>query len=200
MNDGLAKPMPKYATREEWLVALVEALRPIFGDSGLGLEIPAVRVSCSWPSKSIRKRLGECWHSKAAKDGSRSIFITPLMDDGPEVAAVMVHELLHAALPDGAGHKAPFKKGMKALGLEGKATATNAGPDLAKRLHAICKTLGEYPHAALTLKDAPDKKQGTRMLKLTCKECGYVVRTTAKWIDQGLPTCACGGEFAQEEK
>jgi hypothetical protein len=187
--------MKTYDTREEWLVALVDALRPVFYDSGLGLEIPAVRVSCSWPSRSIRKRLGECWHSKAAKDGSRHIFLTPLMDDGPEVAAVMVHELLHACLPDGAGHKAPFKKGMKALGLEGKATATNAGAALTKRLHAVCEELGKYPHSALTLQDAPGKKQGTRMLKLVCPGCGYTIRTTAKWIETGLPTCTCGEEF-----
>ena len=193
MNDASKQPMPKFATREEWLVALVEALRPMFQDHGY--EIPAIRISCSWPSKSPRKRIGECWHSKAAKDGSRHVFVSPVLDEPVRVADVTTHELLHACLPDGTGHKAPFKKGMKALGLIGKATATEAGPELKVRLHAITKDLGPYPHQALTLADACDKKQGTRMLKLTCSGCGYVVRTTAKWIETGLPTCTCGEEF-----
>lgn len=197
----MTKPAPKliaptYATREEWLVALVDALRPTFAEAGLSL--PTCRVSCSWPSRMIRKRMGECWHSKAAKDGSRHIFITPLIDKAFETAEIMVHELLHACLPDDAGHKAPFKAGMKKLGLEGKATSTHAGEALTPRLHALIADLGPYPHSALRLKDMAEKKQGTRMLKLECPGCGYVVRTTAKWLDIGLPACCCGKRFEQE--
>lgn len=40
------------------------------------------------------------------------------------------------------------------------------------------------------------KKQGTRMIKVACNsecECGgYVVRTTAKWIEVGMPVCPFG--------
>jgi hypothetical protein len=40
------------------------------------------------------------------------------------------------------------------------------------------------------------KKQGTRMIKVQCSsecECGgYVVRTTAKWIEVGMPVCPFG--------
>lgn len=40
------------------------------------------------------------------------------------------------------------------------------------------------------------KKQGTRMIKVACsEECecgGYVVRTTAKWIEVGMPVCPFG--------
>ena len=39
------------ATREEWLGALVDALRPVFAE--LGYPLPdRIRVSCGWPSKS----------------------------------------------------------------------------------------------------------------------------------------------------
>lgn len=31
--------------------------------------------------------------------------------------------------------------------------------------------------------------QKTFMKKLLCPECGYMVRTTQKWIDIGLPFC-----------
>ena len=37
--------------------------------------------------------------------------------------------------------------------------------------------------------------QTTRMLKLECPDDGYIVRTTQKWIDVGLPTCPCGTEM-----
>jgi hypothetical protein len=36
------------------------------------------------------------------------------------------------------------------------------------------------------------------MLKLECEDCGYVVRTTQKWIEMGSPTCYCGGHFKVE--
>lgn len=189
-------PTQKYDTREAWLVAAIEGLRPMFAEAGF--EIPAVRISCSWPSKTIRKTLGQCWSSKASTDGSRQMFITPRLADGFKVLEITVHELLHACLPDDAGHKAPFKRGMKKLDLVGKPTSTNAGEKLAKRLHAVSKSLGVYPHAALSLGDPMAKKQGTRMLKLECPDCGYVVRTTAKWINTGLPVCVCGETFKLE--
>ena len=178
-----------YETREAWLIALVEALHPMF--EGEALTIPETTISCSWPSRMPRKRIGECWTSKAAKDGKRHMFISPTLDDAGRVADVTVHELIHACLPDGVGHKGPFVRAMKALGLEGKPTATTAGEDLARRLHAITSDLGAYPHKALSLDDGK-KKQGTRMLKLLCPDCGYTARTTAKWIEVGLPTCCCG--------
>jgi hypothetical protein len=34
--------------------------------------------------------------------------------------------------------------------------------------------------------------QGTRMLKLECSGCGYVARTTRKWLEVGAPSCCCG--------
>ena len=196
----MSKPpkLSQYGTREEWLVALVDELRPDF--QAQEFEIPPVRVSCSWPSRSIRKTLGQCFSTKSSKDGVHQIVVTPTADKGIEVAETMVHELLHACLPDGTGHKAPFKKGMVKLGLEGKATATHAGQALTTRLNEVCCKLGEYPHSALKLKDPAEKKQGTRLLKLECSGCGYVLRTTQKWIETGLPTCACGEEFKLEEK
>jgi hypothetical protein len=38
------------------------------------------------------------------------------------------------------------------------------------------------------------------MLRLECPACGYTCRTTAKWIEVGLPTCPCGEEMVLEEK
>ena len=43
------------------------------------------------------------------------------------------------------------------------------------------------------------KGSGSRMKKLTCEACGYLVRTTNKWASRGLPTCYCGGAFQLAE-
>jgi hypothetical protein len=183
-------------TRESWLLALVEGLRDFFADHEL--TIPSVHVSCSWASQAPRKTLGQCFHGKAAKDGARNLFITPSTDNAFEVAEIVAHELAHACLPDGTAHKGPFVKAIRRIGLEGKPTSTHAGPDLAKRLNTVLEDLGDYPHSAVSLTDQ-EKKQGTRLLKLQCPGCGYIVRATAKWIDTGLPTCCCGEEFKESE-
>lgn len=183
----------KHANREEWLHGLSDLLEQSFQEHELYYP-KVLRLSCGWPSKSIRKVMGQCWTATSAKDGSRQIFVSPTIDDGLHVAGIIVHELIHACLPDGSGHKAPFVRAMHKLGLEGKATATHAGEELKQRLNKLCKELGKYPHSGLKLVDL-EKKQTTRMLKVGCPNCGYVVRTTAKWLEQGTPTCPCGEEM-----
>ncbi|KKL59632.1 hypothetical protein LCGC14_2213430 [marine sediment metagenome] len=69
-------------------------------------------------------------------------------------------------------------------------TATHAGEELVDRLRVLTKGIGAYPHAKISVHS--DKKQGTRMLKLLCPACGYLARTTKKWIEMGTPTCMCG--------
>lgn len=185
-----------YTTREEWLGALTAALRPMF--AAQGFPIPdKVRVSCSWPSRGgtsqSRKCIGQAWSPKCSADGTHETFLSPVLGTAADVGHVLVHELVHHAVGTEAGHKGPFRKLATALGLEGKMTATVAGKELAERLHALCAPLGDYPHAALDPK-AGRKVQGTRMLKVECKDCGCVVRMTRKWLDEcGAPHCACGG-------
>jgi hypothetical protein len=120
------------------------------------------------------------------------------MEHAPQVAAVLAHELCHAADNCRNGHKAAFRKIALRIGLQGKMTATEAGPELAERLNALCKEIGPYPHASLDRSKQP--KQGTRMLKLECPECGYTARTTAKWLATGVPTCPCGTEMEGPEE
>ena len=71
----------------------------------------------------------------------------------------------------------------------------------ARRIEAILTELGEYPHAALSpLATSSTPKQGTRMLKLECVTTGYIVRTTAKWLDEyGVPICPCCQEPMERE-
>lgn len=48
------------------------------------------------------------------------------------------------------------------------------------------------------ISNAP-KKQTTRLLKVTCTECGYPARVTRKWLDdKGPPHCPDHGQMAAE--
>ena len=180
--------------REKWLSECISALRPVFREAGQ--PVPRkVRASCSWPSKSAlakhRKRIGEAWCSKQSADGSFEVFISPLLDDPIEVAAVLVHELVHCAVGIDQKHGKRFGALARAVGLKGRMTDTTASDELKATLKGITKGIGKYPHAQLDYSNAP-KTQTTRMKKLECADCGYTVRTTQKWLEVGLPVCPCG--------
>jgi hypothetical protein len=55
------------------------------------------------------------------------IMISPVLDDPMRVAGVLAHELVHATVGTQHGHKGPFAKLAKKIGLEGKMTATTEG-------------------------------------------------------------------------
>jgi hypothetical protein len=149
--------------------------------------------------KGLRsKRVGECWHASASADGVPQVFIHPGISDGVEVAAIVVHELVHACRPD-AKHGPQFKQMATRLGLTGKMTATVPSDELRASLAEVIEQIGPYPHSALRggLSSA-GPKQSTRMLKVECPECGYIVRTSAKWLEIGLPLCPDGDVMLPE--
>ena len=171
------------------------------GGQILGLAVPAdVRVAAGWPSRggtsTKRRTLGECWRPEASEDGVSQIFLNPVLDDEVEILGVLVHELVHAVTP-GAGHKGAFIDVAKKVGLKRPWTSTTADESLETWLCKIADTLGDYPHSKLT-PQVERKVQTTRMRKLTADCCGYTVRTTQKWIEEGLPSCPCGNQMEVE--
>ncbi|HEV3459867.1 MAG TPA: hypothetical protein VHG32_25250 [Thermoanaerobaculia bacterium] len=189
---ALVSPHP--TTREEWLLSAVDQLRPSFLAHGVAVPV-AVHVSIGFPSTGAlarrRRRIGECWPAEASPDGLHHLFVSPLLAEPVPVLATLVHELVHAAVGNRAGHGPPFRRLALALGLHGRMTATSAGPELAARLADLAVRLGTFPHAAL-LPNPYRKKQTTRLHKVACPQCDYTVRITAKWIAAGLPVCPCG--------
>jgi hypothetical protein len=179
-------------TREEWLTGAIHRLRPDFDYNETPLP-KKVRVTCGWPSRggrALKKTVvGECWPPSCSEDEHTEVFIAPTISDGLEALGILVHELVHAAVGTAEGHKGPFRTAAIAIGLEGKMTSTTVGKDLAARLKEIAEQLGTYPHAKLTPQFKP--AQSTRMLKFICPKCGWAARTSKKWIELGLPTCAC---------
>lgn len=172
-------------TREAWLNAVAEGMRPWFKSQGLNL--PPFRVSIGFPSKGSRgKAIGECWTDSASADGHHEIFLRPDRADSMDVAATLCHELIHAAVGIKVGHGSAFKRAANALGLEGPMKATTAGEDFKEWCEPILEAVGPLPHATLSLasESSGPAKQTTRMLKAACA-CGYTVRLSAKWARVG---------------
>ncbi len=133
-----------------------------------------------------------------------------------DIAMVLLHELCHAenhklGIKDcdktNKKHNKEFKARAELLGLNvlpkdprvGWGT-TELGSEGKKFVEKIA-----FKRELFALFRLPAEKRegaGSRMLKLTCadEECGYVIRTTKKHIEKGLPTCVCGQGFVREEE
>lgn len=188
--------MKPISTREEWLNEATVLLGEIFEMHDMTL--PPTKVSCGWPTKgAVAKRhrtIGQCFSMACSSAGVNEIFISPVLSDSIRVLDVLTHELVHAVDDNKTGHGPAFLRKARLLGLEGKATATVAGDALKATFKRLIETgLGNYPHQSLDLSKSGGKKQTTRLLKAICPECGYTVRVTKKWADQGLPLCPIDG-------
>jgi hypothetical protein len=203
----------KHTTREQWLLAMVAKLRPAV-EKAAGKKLPKIRVSVGYPlgsrGGSRSNAIGQCFQSVAASDGSSTLFISPELSEATRVADVLLHELVHAIDDCKSAHGPEFRRIATACGLTGQMTATIASDPLKETLAKHAKALGAYPHAQVDLfafKRAPKgpdgkplpgatpeprrgtPKQTTRMVKCVCDDCGYVVRTTRKWLEIAHPTC-----------
>lgn len=174
--------------RQRWLEDAVAALRPYFAKQGF--EVPAkLRISMGWAQGAGPKHIGACFPLVASSDKHHEIFIVPILTKSTQIIGVIVHEMIHAMLPPGTGHKGAFKQAAIALGLEGKMTATTEGPLVIEFAEKFVAKHGDYPAGSLS-KTEGRTKQSTRLLKAECCECGYTVRVTKKWIDEsGAPHC-----------
>jgi hypothetical protein len=130
-------------------------------------------------------------------DGHFEIFIRPDLAHAPDampaqIAAILAHELVHAAVGIPAGHGKAFKRVALGLGLVGPMRATTPGEAFLAAIAPILEAVGPLPHARLDTdgESTAPKKQKTRMLKCECATCGYTVRTARKWLElAGAPLC-----------
>jgi hypothetical protein len=182
--------------RENWLSTLADMMAPAFATNGY--ELPKIRMAIGFPSTGRKgKRIGECWSGSASEDGTFEIMIRPDRHEPMDVAAILAHEIAHAAVGIPAGHGPKFRKCVKAIGLTGPMRSTTAGPEFVAWMEPVLRQLGPLPHARLGLGDSSGpKKQSTRMLKAVCQcdGCGYTVRLTKKWAEIGAPICPVHGE------
>lgn len=187
--------------REEWLLTLAKQMQPSIAEAA-GKEFPPYRVTCGWPSSGGRGRKrrvrGECWPASASADGHAEIFISPQEADTKTVAAILCHELIHAALPK-AGHKKPFQTAAKKLGFTKPFTGAVTTKWFDLWVDPILEKIGNYPHAEIMAASAiagQKKKQVARQLLCQCDQCGYKARVSRKWIeDLGPPHCPAHGQM-----
>lgn len=183
--------------REGWLSELAYSLEDMIQNES-GILMPKYRISVGFPSRgalSEKKRvIGQCWDGFVSSSGHSELFISPLLEDPMEVAATVAHEMVHANVGCKVGHKGPFVKVAYGIGLAGKPTSTHAGDKFKEYADPILKKLGQYPHTALKA-NGNRKVQQTRLLKVGCENCGYIVRVTQKWLDsKGAPLCPCNSD------
>jgi len=212
-------------TRESWLESAINTFRPWFETIGHPLPHKShVSVGFSYGSRAENgKILGSTWSTKASEDGINHVFISPEIGDTFDVLETLLHELIHVVDDNKSGHRGEFAKMAKELGLTRPWTYTPSSPAVGAELLTIAASLGEYPHGALHPRGVPAKvdpatgtvlteggggklnsgppKQVTYMRKLTCTDTehcpcgGYTVRTTAKWLEIGNPSCPFGTEM-----
>jgi hypothetical protein len=119
------------------------------------------------------------------------IFVSPELgtaEQTPRIVGVAAHELVHATVGSGAGHRGPFRQCAVAIGLTGRMTATTETDEFVEWVNGVLvPKIGPYPAGKIIWKH---KTQTTRMIKCECSTCSYPVRTTKVWIDgHGAPHC-----------
>lgn len=190
-------PVAQHQTREEWLQACVNAMRPLLAEHGATIP-DNIKVSCGFPfgRRGITSlhAIGQAWPASLSSNGSIEIFISPVLDDAARVADVLAHECVHAAVGNDKGHGPVFKQLAEAIVLTGKITATIAGEKFKRWWSG--QALGDYPHAkVIVIRDpsmpkgpqGPDgpslpvpripggaiiyRPQTTRMVRCWCEKC-----------------------------
>lgn len=151
--------------------------------------------------KNQGKAIGQYWNGLVeteTREERNCIILHPYNFDDPiKVLATLLHEMIHAAVPDD-GHRAPFSKLAKRVGLCKPWTATSAGPKLTEEFkNEILPVLGPIPsgHGDIN-EEEKRKKQTTRLRKWHCP-CGQIVRVAKDdWHAQCLD---CGGQYESDD-
>src|SRR6266849_9892360 len=170
-------------TREAWLHYVAHCMAPIFQQ--LGAPLPAqLRIAIGFTSSGRRsKNIGACWDNCCSEDRHFEIFIRPDLSESKDlmpmqVAAILGHELVHAAVGVAARHGKAFRRVAKGIGLTGQMAATTAGPEFEKAMQPILEGAGPLPHGRLQLavgasSHSSRRKQHSGQIKCACSTCGY---------------------------
>lgn len=179
--------MQIHKTREEWLLAAVEAVRPLFTEKRHDLPMDC-QVSCGFASTGTRSHhIGQCWSKESSTVDRNQIFISPALYEPVEVLDTLVHELVHAV--DNCEHKhgKEFKKIALSLGMVGPMRSAGAGPELKGKLETVAKQLGPYPHGKLKVTHRKPISRSRPRAK--CPTCGFQVPMLKRFLTYGAPIC-----------
>jgi hypothetical protein len=190
-------PLATSEARHAWLEDAAGFCTTLLALTSEAIVPDCTRLTIGWPGVGGARgnRIGECWDSRASADRHVEIFVSPRSHDSVDVLATVLHELIHAAVGNEAGHKAPFARVAKAAGLLAPMRSTPPSDELRALFEAYVASNGPYPAGALEGLASGTKKQKTHLLKAECEACGLVFRITAKWVTPGMlcPSPICGG-------
>jgi hypothetical protein len=151
---------PPHQAREASLNYLAYRVAPMF--ERLGAPLPEqMRIAIGFTSSGRRSRhIGECWDNQCSEDRHFEIFIRPDLGESKElmpmqVAAILGHELVHAAVGAAAGHRKEFRRVARGIGLVGQMAATTAGPQFEEALRRYWKKQDRCPMADCSRALAP---------------------------------------------
>ena len=210
-------PGNRHEFRESWLHAATSELRSYF--AGVGYPLPdKIRFAIAFTSTGRRgNRKSESWHASSSADNTYEIFIRADIAAPVDVLAFLVKELVHTALPDGAGHGREFREAALKIGLLPPMREARPAPHLIERLEKLATQLGPLPHDQLRLTDEPltainpaapfsraislngHRTQSSRLLRAVCEApaCSFLVRVTAEKVREiGPPHCPKHGAMA----
>jgi hypothetical protein len=196
-----------HQTREAWLNYVAQRMAPMF--EKLGTPLPTqLRIAIGFTSSGRRSRnIGECWDNQCSEDRHFEIFIRPDLSESKDlmpmqVAAILSHELVHAAVGVMAGHGTKFRRVAKGIGLTGHMAATTAGPEFQEALRPILEGAGPLPHGRLqstfgaSSHSSRRKRKPSGQIKCICSTCGYAAQTARRWLDlAGAPLCPKHGQM-----
>jgi len=154
--------------------------------------------------KDKGKAIGQYWNGlvKTETPEERNcIILHPYnFDDPVKVLSVLLHEMIHAAVPD-AGHRKPFSKLAKRVGLKKPWTATTPSPDLINGFEKdILPILGSIPPGYGDIdEEHKRKKQSTRLRKWQCY-CGIIARVAKDDWQAMCLNCKSLYEIVYEDK
>lgn len=187
--------------REEWLNRATNLFRIHWAT--LGVKVPKdVQLSCGFPGGgSIRRRIGECWPRVRSAKKVNQVFISPVIDAPLAALDILGHELLHAVDDCASGHGQVFTKLSGRVGYSGGKHSKAETPAAVAHLKLMSKSLGRYPHGAVTL-SAKKAKSNTGLHKFTCEEHGDTLYSTEKMVaTHGVPKCReCGEDMVAHDR
>jgi hypothetical protein len=198
---------PPQQTREAWLNYVAQRMAPMF--ERLGSPLPTqLRIAIGFTSSGRRSRhVGECWDNQCSEDRHFEIFIRPDLSESKglmpmQVASILGHELVHAAVGVPAGHRKEFRRVARGIGLAGQMSATTPGPEFEEALRPILQDAGPLPHGRLSSTigvsshSSRRKRPHSSRIKCVCDTCGYAAHTTRRWLNSaGAPLCPKHGQM-----
>ena len=167
--------------REEWLNSMKDFMEPVFKSHGYEFSNP-ILVSSGFCTK--KTAVGQCF-APVGKTDTIHIFIDPSRGYGMDVAEILCHELIHAALGNKEGHGKLFKGACKKLGLK-PTRFTGATPEFIRWCRPFIDRLGPYPHEIL--KRPMTTRFQSKMKIVKCVQCSFWVRIDEELL---LPKRIC---------